>query len=139
MNIKSEITKGVHHIGLTVAELQPTQQFFEQTLSYELLGTRNDYPAVFLSDGFTMITLWQATDPEMARPFDRKNNIGLHHMALSVAEEKLDPLYTELSGTPDVKVEFAPELLGAGPTRHFIATVPGGIRIEFIAPVTQVS
>ena len=94
-----------------------------------------DYPAVFLSDGTTMITLWQAEDPRSAVPFDRKNVIGLHHVALRVdGVDALDALDDRLETADDVSIEFAPESLGGGPTKHMMCAIPGGIRMEFIAP-----
>ena len=39
-----------------------------------------------------------------------------------------------LRNSGEVKIEFEPELLGGGPTRHFTVSIPGGIRVEFIAP-----
>ena len=56
-------TKGVHHVGLTVRRLDEARHFFVDSLGYEQVGEIPDYPAVFLSDGNTMITLWQAEDP----------------------------------------------------------------------------
>ena len=47
----------------------------------QILGNP-DYPAVFVGDGLTRITLWQIKDPVTAAPFDRRRNIGLHHLAL---------------------------------------------------------
>jgi catechol 2,3-dioxygenase-like lactoylglutathione lyase family enzyme len=128
------MTNGVHHIGLTVPNLENTRTFFLETLGYEQVGEVPDYPAVFLSDGNIMITLWEATDPASAVPFDRKNVIGLHHLALTVATESLDPLYERLQGTTDVDIEFAPEPLGDMPVRHMMCNIPGGIRVEFLAP-----
>lgn len=128
------ITKGAHHVGLTVPSLVNSQQFFVGALKFEVIGGVPDYPAVFLSDGTTMITLWQAENPEQAIPFDRKNVIGLHHLAFTVDGKNLDQLYQTLDQAPGVEIEFAPEPLGGGPTRHFIVTIPGGIRVEFIAP-----
>ncbi len=82
-----------------------------------------------------MVTLWQATDPESAVPFDRKNVIGLHHLALIVKNDAaLDQLYESLQNTGGVTIEFAPEPLMGGPTRHMMCYIPGGIRVEFIAP-----
>ena len=138
MTDNSAITKGAHHVGLTVPNLQASQSFFVDTLGFDVLGEIADYPAVFLSDGTTMITLWQAQDPESATPFDRKNVIGLHHLAFTIdGDDALSALYHELRNTDGVTIEFAPELLGAGPTRHFTVSIPGGIRVEFIAPVQQ--
>jgi hypothetical protein len=81
-----------------------------------------------------MITLWQAAAPASATPFDRKANIGLHHFAMRVDNAAaLDALHTKLKATAGVDIEFAPEPLGGGPTRHMMCYIPGGIRMEFIA------
>ena len=128
-------TRGVHHVGLTVPDLAAARRFFLEALQYQQLGEVPDYPAVFVSDGGTMITLWQAQDPKSAAPFDRKNVIGLHHLALSVENEvSLKDLHRRLEGRDDVDIEFAPEPLGDGPTQHMMTSIPGGIRVEFIAP-----
>ena len=82
-----------------------------------------------------MITLWGAEDPATAVSFDRKNVIGLHHFALSVENaDTLESLHLVLQSTDDVEIEFAPESLGGGATQHMICNIPGGIRVEFIAP-----
>ena len=130
----SAITQGAHHIGLMVPNLEQTRKFFIETLGYDQIGDVPDYPAVFLSDGNLMITLWQATDPDNAVPFDRKNVIGLHHLALTVDTDSLDGLYERLRNAADVDVEFAPEPLGDMPVRHMMCSIPGGIRVEFLAP-----
>ena len=129
------VTQGAHHIGLTVPDLEKTGRFFTETLGYAQVGEVPDYPAVFLSDGTTMITLWRAADPETAVSFDRRNVIGLHHLALTVQSlDALETLHGDLQSTDDVVIEFAPEPLGGGPTQHMICAIPGGIRVEFIAP-----
>lgn len=133
-NTDSSLTLGAHHIGLTVPNLNQTREFFIQTLGYDQVGEVPDYPAVFLSDGTLMVTLWQAVDPENAVPFDRKNVVGLHHLALTVAPGALNGLYKTLKDTANVDIEFAPEPLGDMPVRHMMCSIPGGIRIEFIAP-----
>ena len=79
-----------------------------------------------------MVTLWQAADPQNAVPFNRRHNIGLHHVAFKVRD--LDAVYDRLAAHDDVTVEFEPEALGNGPTRHLMCAIPGGIRVEFIAP-----
>ena len=128
-------TQGTHHIGLTVPDLAKTRAFFIDTLGYSQVGEIPDYPAVFLTDGTTMITLWQAANPATAVPFDRRNVIGLHHFALNVANvDALEALHNTLSASQDVEVEFAPEALGDAPLKHMMCFIPGGIRVEFIAP-----
>jgi catechol 2,3-dioxygenase-like lactoylglutathione lyase family enzyme len=128
------ITRGVHHVGLTVPDLDRARGFFVDTLGFRQVGEKPGYPAVFVTDGHTMITLWRARDPQHAVPFDRHGVIGLHHLALRVAPDALDGLHDKLVTADGVEVEFAPELLGAGPARHMMCTIPGGIRVEFIAP-----
>ena len=132
---KGAITNGAHHIGLTVPDLAKTRSFFIDSLSYDQVGEIPDYPAVFLSDGSIMITLWQAQDPANATPFDRRNVIGLHHLALLVDNHAaLDSLHERLQQTAEVEIEFAPEALGGGDVRHMMTTIPGGIRVEFLSP-----
>ena len=134
-NTNGPVTQGTHHIGLTVPNLDATRKFFLDTLGYDQVGDVPDYPAVFLSDGSIMITLWQATDPAIAEPFDRKNVIGLHHFALLVDNHAaLDGLHERLQQTADVEIEFAPESLGGGAVKHMIIFIPGCIRREFLSP-----
>ena len=91
------VTQGAHHIGLTVPDIAATRTFFTDVLGYAVVGERPAYPAVFVSDGTTMITLWQATAPGAATPFDRKTNVGLHHLALKVpSHEALEALAAKL-------------------------------------------
>ena len=129
------LTEGAHHIGLTVPDLAETRAFFVDSLGFSQVGENPDYPAVFVSDGKIMITLWQAADPATAVAFDRRNVIGLHHLALSLSDaEALDRLQRRLAACEGVEVEFAPEDLGNGPLRHMMCSIPSGIRVEFIAP-----
>jgi catechol 2,3-dioxygenase-like lactoylglutathione lyase family enzyme len=125
------LTCGIDHLGLTVRDLNETRAFFEQCLGWKLVGERPEYPAAFVSDGHVMLTLWQAkADP--ATEFDRKANVGLHHLALRVnGEQNFTTLFERVSAWPGVEVEFAPEQLGNGPKRHTMIYEPGGIRIEF--------
>lgn len=129
------ITRGAHHVGLTVPDLARARAFFVETLGFDQVGEVPDYPAAFVTDGTIMITLWQVRDPADAVPFDRRNVIGLHHLALRVdGAEALEALHERLRAEADVAVEFAPEPLRGGPTRHMMCAIPGGIRVEFIAP-----
>lgn len=128
------VTAGAHHIGLTVPDLAAARAFFTDVLGFALVRERPDYPAAFVSDGTIMITLWQAEDPATAVSFDRKNVIGLHHLALKVENSgALDGLHQTLSTTGGVEIEFAPEPLGDSGVRHMMCAIPGGVRVEFIA------
>jgi catechol 2,3-dioxygenase-like lactoylglutathione lyase family enzyme len=124
-------TQGAHHIGLTVPNLAAARHFFIDALGFSQVGEVADYPAVFLSDGSIMMTLWQAEDPATATPFDRRCNIGLHHLALRVSD--LDKLASELAARDDVSIEFRPEGLGSSGLQHMMCRIPGNIRMEFIA------
>ncbi len=130
------LTQGAHHIGLTVPDINQTRDFFVNTLNFKQVGEKPNYPAVFVSDGIIMITLWQSVDPANAMSFDRKNNIGLHHRALRINPEiSLESLHERLIETENVEVEFKPESLGSGATTHMMCIIPGGVRVEFIAPI----
>lgn len=126
------VTQGAHHIGITVPDVSRTCAFFVDTLGFDQVGEVPDYPAVFVTDGSTMITLWQAQDPATATPFDRRRNIGLHHFALKIDPEALATLHEKLVAHPDVEIEFAPEQLGDTPLKHMMCYIPGGVRMEFI-------
>ncbi|MEL6380995.1 MAG: VOC family protein [Cyanobacteria bacterium J06626_18] len=131
------ITQGAHHIGLTVPNTEAARNFFVEVFGFQQVGEVPDYPAFFISDGTVLLTLWQAVEPENATPFNRKHNIGLHHLALKVDSfATLQSLHQTLLDTPNVDIEFAPELLGGGPTQHMMFYIPGGIRMELIAPAS---
>jgi len=131
--IKQEaLTAGVNHVGLSVLYLDKSTKFFTDTLGWKLSGQDPDYPASFLTDGEMFLTLWQVSDPESAVKFDRKNNVGLHHLAISVASfDKLDVIYEKVKQVDGVVIEFAPELAYGGPTKHMMIREPSGNRLEF--------
>ncbi len=127
-------TQGAHHVGLTVPSLAEARRFFIDALDFEQVGEVPDYPAAFVSDGTVMITLWQAEDPSTATAFDRRRNIGLHHLALRVgSSEALGALARELGARDDTDIEFEPEGLGSTGIRHMMCRIPGNIRLELIA------
>jgi catechol 2,3-dioxygenase-like lactoylglutathione lyase family enzyme len=125
-------TAGVDHVGLAVADLNRSRAFFTDCLGWQQIGERPEYPAAFVSDGHSRITLWQVADPATCQPFDRRRNVGLHHLALKVpGRAQLDALHARVAAWPGVTVEFAPQLSGAGPKWHSMIREPGGCRIEF--------
>lgn len=128
------VTQGVHHVGLTVPSLDGARSFFLDALGFEQVGEVPDYPAVFVSDGSIMVTLWQAENPATATPFDRRKNIGLHHLALSVGDrDALTAVADELGSRADTEIEFEPAALGDSGLRHMMCRIPGNIRLELIA------
>lgn len=129
------LTQGAHHIGLTVSKLEATAGFFIDTLGWREVRRDPAYPAIFVSDGVTLLTLWAARDPAAA--FDKNHQVGLHHAAFMVTSEAaLAAVHERVQAAPGVTVEFAPELLRQGPAKHMMCYEPSGIRIEFIWPGT---
>jgi catechol 2,3-dioxygenase-like lactoylglutathione lyase family enzyme len=62
---------------------------------------------------------------------------GIHHAGLTVPDmEKARAFFIEILGFELVggRPEYPAEPLGAGPTRHMMFYMPGGIRLELIAP-----
>lgn len=129
--MKNTLTKGSHHIGLTVSNLEQSAAFFIGMLGWEEVKRNEEYPAIFVSDGHIMITLWATKEtPEV--PFNRRANVGLHHLALQVSSESvLNQIHQKLTDN-QIHVEFAPESIGDGPAKHMMCNDPSGIRIEFI-------
>lgn len=124
-------TLGIHHLGLAVSDLDATARFFTDCLGWSVVREMPEYPAKFVSNGSAFITLWQ-TNPG-GRPFDRKGQVGLHHVAIRVPDEAaLAAVFDRVAHYPGVVVEFAPELLRGGPARHCMVHEPSGVRVEFV-------
>lgn len=124
---------GVDHLGLSVSNLNASEMFFVKYAGFNVFNRDDSYPAAFLNNGSVIITLWSVKDPKTAIKFNRQNNVGLHHVAFSVSGfEALDKLYEKLKADKNVTIEFSPELLGKGPTKHMMVYEPSGNRVEFI-------
>jgi catechol-2,3-dioxygenase len=129
------LTAGVHHVGLSVADLEASAEFFIGCLGWQKVGGVAAYPSVFVSDGKIMLTLWRVKDPETSVAFDRRKNVGLHHLALAVeSRSALEALFAKVSRWPGISVELAPEPFAGGAMLHAMIYEPGGTRIEFAAP-----
>jgi len=136
MDSTSATTLGVHHLGLTVSRLAESAAFFTQTLGWQEVRRVPEYPAIFVSDGTLMVTLWQASEPDAVHAsdhlFDYKKNVGLHHVAFRVASRAaLDDVFVRVQAS-GARIEFSPEPLRDGPVMHMICYEPSGIRVEFI-------
>lgn len=127
-NSNAKFTNGISHVGLSVSNLEATLQFFK-ALGFNKVGGVDSYPSVFVSDGTSLLTLWQ-TDPN-ATPFDRRSNVGLHHLAVRVqSKEALDDAFHAVSQLERVRVEFKPQALEGMPLTHAMVYEPSGVRIE---------
>lgn len=127
------VSLGVHHIGLTVARLEESAAFFTGLLGWQEVRRNADYPAIYVSDGTMLLTLWAAKTAAPV-PFDMKGNIGLHHVAFRVGSEADLAALCDRLANAGVPIEFRPEPLGSGPARHMMCYEPSGIRVEFIWP-----
>lgn len=126
-------TSGLDHLGLSVLDLNQTTDFFTQCLGWRETGRDESYPQTAVSDGKVRLTLWQVTEAKSSSEFDRKANIGLHHVAFKVETElELLNLSKKVQDYPGVVIEFMPELVGKGPRKHMMCSEPGGLRVEFI-------
>jgi catechol 2,3-dioxygenase-like lactoylglutathione lyase family enzyme len=129
--MSTPITKGTHHIGLTVSKLEESADFFTSLLGWKEVKRNEEYPAIYVSDGSIMLSLW-AIKEEPSTSFNKNKNVGLHHVAFQVASESdLNGVHKKLSSN-GIKIEFAPEQLGQGPAKHMMCYEPSGIRVEFI-------
>ena len=55
-----KLTCGIHHVGLTVPDLDQARAFFCDVLGFDEIGGQPAYPAIFVSDGVILLTLWRA-------------------------------------------------------------------------------
>ena len=113
----SPLTSGVDHVGLSVVDLDRSRDFFCNCLGFHVIGERPDYPAVFVSDGTAILTLWQVEAPDRCVAFDRRRNVGLHHLALKAGDPgQLQALHDRVVAWPGATVE---------PSRCWSSTPPG--------------
>ena len=128
-------TEGLNHLGLAVRDLDRTTAFLTGVLGWEEIARDDSYPRNAVTDGQVRLTLWQVDHANPVTAFDRRTNVGLHHLALTVpTEADLDRLAATVQDWPGVEVEFMPEPLGGGPRKHMMFAEPGGIRLELIWP-----
>ena len=126
-------SRGIDHLGLTVRDIDETARFFVQVLGWKESGRDGSYPRTAVSNGMCRLTLWQATSDRSVNDFDRKQNIGLHHVAIEVPSKvDLTNAADAIRAFPGARLEFEPELVGQGPRMHVMFYEPGGLRLELI-------
>jgi lactoylglutathione lyase len=128
----TSLTAGISHVGLSVSDLEASYKFFE-VLGFNKVGGNEAYPSYYISDGSSLITLWQ-TDANPV-PFDRRKNVGLHHLAIKVSSrESLDAAYSLVKNIEGVRTDgegaFPPAEMAGTPLTHAIIYEPSGNRIE---------
>jgi catechol 2,3-dioxygenase-like lactoylglutathione lyase family enzyme len=126
------LTIGIDHVGLAVRDVALSRGFFCECLGWSVVGEDQGHPAAFVSDETGIVTLWQVEVPANCVPRDRRSNVGLHHLALKVANlGALETLHTRAAAWPGTVIEFAPQRSGKGTKMRFMVREPGGTRIEF--------
>ena len=78
-------TRGVHHVTLTVTDVQRSRGFYTTILNFQAVGEFG--PRILLSNGSMVLVISPAPDPTRAlsgEQFD-ENRVGLDHMSLSVS------------------------------------------------------
>ena len=127
------VTQGLHHLGITVGDVELAESFFVNQLGFEKAGGKPEYPARFVRDDTIKLTLWQVKDQNDYSKFNRHKNIGMHHFALKLSENtSIDEIHTRLNKA-GIEIEFAPEPLGDSGLRHMMCYIPKGPRLELLA------
>ncbi|ASM73473.1 MULTISPECIES: VOC family protein [Roseobacteraceae] len=124
-------TTGLSHLGLAVRDLDTTTGFFVKCLGWLQIAQDLSYPSNTVSDGNLHLTLWQ-TQPA-ATSFNRRTQIDLHQLALSVPDQdSLIETAKLVAGWPGVTVDIMPQAVGDGPAQHMMFAEPGGVAMELV-------
>jgi len=121
----------VHHIAITVNNLEESVNFYTQVLGFEIAKkfSRKDmgaYATFVKLDDF-QIELWQFQN--MKKNFNSLNDIkvrGIRHIAFEV-----DNLKETISKLADKGLEFSEPKLGASEHNYSFTTDPNGVALEF--------
>ena len=122
---------GVHHIGLTVTNLERSKTFYQELFGWKEVGADLKMGYVFLADGKNFLTLWQKSTHGYA-----ESSAGLHHFALAV--ESVDDLTQaeQLLRKKKIRIHYnriVPLQDGAHEAEIYFYD-PDGIRVELFSP-----
>jgi glyoxylase I family protein len=78
-------TGSVHHLRLTVTDVDRARDFYTEVLGFPVVMNLN--PGYFLTNGSVGLGLGPHPDPQTAAPNDRfsENRVGLDHLSFGVA------------------------------------------------------
>jgi glyoxylase I family protein len=127
-------TGGVHHLRLTVSDVDRTVAFYTGLLGFRKLMDLN--PGAFLSNGAVGLGIGSFPDPARAIPGDRfsENRVGLDHLSFAVSSRAvLDDAVRVLDsrGVPHSEVRDLGEAFGIA---ILIFRDPDNIQLELSAP-----
>lgn len=126
-------TRGVHHVTLTVTDVQRSREFYTTILNFQPVAEVG--PRLLLSNGGMGLVIGPAPDPAHALSGDRfdENRVGLDHLSLSVGSRAdLDEAVRifDARGVPHGEIED----LGAGAGLYVLAfRDPDNIQLELSA------
>lgn len=132
----NQISSGaVHHLTLTVTNLQRSLNFYTEVLGFQVAMELGPTRSI-ISNGSAMVALGTAPDPERAIPGDRfdENRVGLDHLSFSLgSRQELDQavrLFDE-KGIPHGEIKDLGETLGLCVLAF---RDPDNIQLELTAP-----
>ncbi len=127
-------TGPVHHLRLTVTDVDRSRAFYTEVLGFAVVMELN--PGVFLSNGSVGLGLGPAPDPSRAGRTDRfdENRVGLDHLSFGVSSRaELEDAARELAarGVPHGEITDLGATFGL-----FILAFrdPDNIQLELTAP-----
>ncbi len=124
-------TSGVHHIGLTVTNLERSKAFYQDLFGWKEVGADLKLGYVFLSDRKNFVTLWQQSESRYT-----KATAGLHHFALSVGSADELAQAEQILRKKGVRIHYdriVPLHDGAHEAELYFYD-PDGIRVELFSP-----
>ena len=127
-------TGGVHHLRLTVTDVDRTVAFYTGVLGFKKLMDLN--PGAFLSNGAVGLGIGPFPDPSHAIRGDRfsENRVGLDHLSFSVSSRRVleDAVrLLDARGVPHSEVRDLGEAFGI---LILIFRDPDNIQLELSAP-----
>jgi catechol 2,3-dioxygenase-like lactoylglutathione lyase family enzyme len=127
-------TGAVHHMALTVSDVQHSREFYTRYLGFQFV---TDFgPRAILSNGSVILALTPPPDPSQAIANDsfNENRIGLDHVSLSIpslAGLEAAAAFLDENGVTHGEINDLGEGLGI-----YVMTVrdPDNIQLELTAP-----
>jgi len=125
------INMKVHHVAITVNNLEESVNFYTQVLGFEIAKkfSREDMRAyaTFIKLNDFQIELWQFQDmKENSNPLNNIKVRGIRHIAFEV-----DNLKDTISKLTNKGLEFSEPKLGASGHNYSFTTDPNGVALEF--------
>ncbi len=136
---RSIATGPVHHVMLTVSDLDLARDFYTRVLGYRVAVEMPERGGAILTDGTTMLAV--ATPPERPLPRDQfdENRVGLDHLSFSMGSRAdLERALSVLDeyGVPHGSIDdLGPDM------RLYTLTFrdPDNIQLELTAPYDSMS